>query len=190
MLQDFKKQEERARQPNTAPLRGTRTWQDQFKKDKRDYEWFYNGVRRFNMTAEDHLREHEERQKGRVSRFFPQQPIGPAKKDNEMGNLTVEQVKSMKESECAAPLLDGAFGTLLSYGDKGTMSSNQAAVSRFAPAPSWAIDPSPRGNDSYFGEDHGAPPKRVGRDPQYVSPPLDSTTWSEEYSYDEPNEWP
>ena len=33
--------------------------------------------------------------------------------------------------------------------------------------PEWCMDPRPGGNRSFFGDDWGAPPSRVGRDPRY-----------------------
>ena len=38
---------------------------------------------------------------------------------------------------------------------------------RFAPPPSWAIDHTAQGNDSFFSQGWGIPPPRVGRDPRY-----------------------
>lgn len=38
---------------------------------------------------------------------------------------------------------------------------------RFGRVPEWCIDQTPNGNSSFFGEDWGAPPPRVGRDPRY-----------------------
>ena len=38
---------------------------------------------------------------------------------------------------------------------------------RFAPPPSWSIDHTPQGNDSFFSQGWGIPPSRVGRDPRY-----------------------
>ena len=38
---------------------------------------------------------------------------------------------------------------------------------RFASPPSWAIDHTPQGNESFFSQDWGVPPARVGRDPRY-----------------------
>ncbi|KAI4250371.1 MAG: hypothetical protein LQ352_005352 [Teloschistes flavicans] len=38
---------------------------------------------------------------------------------------------------------------------------------KFSKAPAWAIDTGPDGNKSFFGEDWGKPPSRVGRDPRY-----------------------
>ncbi|KAL9581711.1 MAG: hypothetical protein Q9212_003731 [Teloschistes hypoglaucus] len=38
---------------------------------------------------------------------------------------------------------------------------------KFSKAPAWAIDNGPDGNKSFFGEDWGKPPTRVGRDPRY-----------------------
>ena len=38
---------------------------------------------------------------------------------------------------------------------------------RFGRVPEWCIDQTPNGNLSFFGEDWGAPPPRVGRDPRY-----------------------
>ena len=38
---------------------------------------------------------------------------------------------------------------------------------RFAPPPSWAIDHTAQGNESFFSKGWGIPPSRVGRDPRY-----------------------
>ncbi|KAI4149929.1 MAG: hypothetical protein LQ340_004359 [Diploschistes diacapsis] len=38
---------------------------------------------------------------------------------------------------------------------------------RFARPPSWAIDHTPQGNQSFFSQGWGVPPPRVGRDPRY-----------------------
>ncbi|KAL8637640.1 MAG: hypothetical protein Q9228_005108 [Teloschistes exilis] len=38
---------------------------------------------------------------------------------------------------------------------------------KFSKVPAWAIDNGPDGNKSFFGEDWGKPPTRVGRDPRY-----------------------
>ena len=38
---------------------------------------------------------------------------------------------------------------------------------RHALPPSWAIDHTPQGNDSFFSQGWGIPPSRVGRDPRY-----------------------
>jgi len=38
---------------------------------------------------------------------------------------------------------------------------------RFAPPPEYAVDKSAKGNESFFGENWGAPPQRIGRDPRY-----------------------
>lgn len=44
----------------------------------------------------------------------------------------------------------------------------------FKKAPDWTIDHSAAGRESYFGEDWGAPPQRVGRDPRYRAMHQDS----------------
>ncbi|GME27562.1 ubiquitin homeostasis protein lub1 [Neofusicoccum parvum] len=38
---------------------------------------------------------------------------------------------------------------------------------RFSPPPEWAIDRSRDGHKSYFGEDWGEAPRRIGRDPRF-----------------------
>jgi len=38
---------------------------------------------------------------------------------------------------------------------------------KYAAPPEYAIDKSARGNESFFGENWGAPPQRIGRDPRY-----------------------
>jgi len=37
----------------------------------------------------------------------------------------------------------------------------------FTPPPEWCIDKGPGGNKTFFEEEWGKPPERIGRDPRY-----------------------
>ena len=63
----------------------------------------------------------------------------------------------------AAPLMLGVLANLKAYQTK------KDYFNKLGEAPAWAIDSSPDGNKSFFGEDWGAPPRRVGRDPRYAA---------------------
>lgn len=58
-------------------------------------------------------------------------------------------------------LLIPAIATLASY------KSDRTTLNPFGKPPSWAIDHSPAGNQSFFSQQWGTPPQRVGRDPRY-----------------------
>ena len=49
----------------------------------------------------------------------------------------------------------------------GPVDERAGYFGRFARVPEWCIDKSSGGQASFFGEDWGAPPPRVGRDPRY-----------------------
>ena len=48
-----------------------------------------------------------------------------------------------------------------------TSKQNAGYFGRYARVPEWCIDKGQGGENSFFGEDWGAPPPRVGRDPRY-----------------------
>ncbi|KAL8683424.1 MAG: hypothetical protein Q9186_000577 [Xanthomendoza sp. 1 TL-2023] len=70
-----------------------------------------------------------------------------------------------------APLAADAFNRLMGpvvanlrgYADD----IGQSYFNKFTKAAAWAVDGSVEGNKSFFGEDWGKPPSRVGRDPRY-----------------------
>ncbi len=49
----------------------------------------------------------------------------------------------------------------------GPLEVQRSRWGSFGPVPEWCIDKSVGGSSSFFGEDWGAPPPRVGRDPRY-----------------------
>jgi hypothetical protein len=133
--------------------------------------WFYGGQRRLAaMSAVDHIREHEERQreagnplgpKGQSYRkFFPTIQNKP---------LSVEESNKMTTADAAAPLLDAAFGSLLSYASNINAPDTGKVLSRFENSQAWHIDTSTNGNSSFYGEDWGPPPRRISRDPRIQS---------------------
>lgn len=130
---------------------------------------FYGGQRRFvSMSAIDHIHDHEERYEQSVN---PAGYIGVAYKkplpaaQNEP--LAVDTINNMPINDAAAPLLDAAFGALLNYASNVNTPDSGRVLSKFESSPAWLLDTSERGNSSFYGEDWGPPPKRIGRDPRY-----------------------
>ncbi|KAI4130182.1 MAG: hypothetical protein LQ347_003486 [Umbilicaria vellea] len=72
------------------------------------------------------------------------------------------QVASPDVTDLMVPLL----ATLHSY-VTDTSKQNAGYFGRYARVPEWCIDKGQGGENSFFGEDWGAPPPRVGRDPRY-----------------------
>jgi hypothetical protein len=130
---------------------------------------FYGGQRRFvSMSAVDHIRDHEERYQQSVNPFgyigaASKKPLPAAQNEP----LTVDAINKMPIRDAAAPLLDAAFGTLLFYASNVNTPDSGRVLSKFEASPAWLLDPSENGNSSFYGEDWGPPPKRIGRDPRY-----------------------
>lgn len=65
-------------------------------------------------------------------------------------------------------ILFPVYENLMSYKRiPGMPSKDPDYFARFAPPPEWAIDRSRDGDKSFFGEDWGETPRRIGRDPRY-----------------------
>jgi hypothetical protein len=131
------------------------------RKEKEDLdEWFYSGQRRFaTMTTEDYITELEE-----LEHPNPYGPIAPPKKDAGPGPVikkpfTIEEMEAMPLEKAVAPLLNNAFGTMLSYAAEGV--SSRKKLIGWVVADGDQIDDTHEGNRSLFGEDWGAPPRMV-----------------------------
>lgn len=82
-------------------------------------------------------------------------------------SLNTGSKQAGKESEPAiSRLLIPLYENLASY-VQGPNSTRHDYFARFGAPPEWCIDRTARGVRSFFGEDWGAPPQRVGRDPRY-----------------------
>jgi hypothetical protein len=145
-------------------------------KTEKTNKWFHAGVRNLNKTANDHLADMEKRNYSLDHGLYPQPPGNR----DEYGNpltlkdmvamsepLTVKEIVAMPLPEVTAQLLAPVFGNTLNLADQRPGPNNLSMLSRFAPAPPWAIDNSEQGNQSFFGEDWGTAPRRVGRDARY-----------------------
>ena len=77
-------------------------------------------------------------------------------------------------------LLSALYCTLSSY-VPGSANSRHDYCPRFGEPPEWCIDKTVAGSKSLFGEDWGAPPPRVGRDPRYrpIVPDARYTTYDD-----------
>lgn len=71
--------------------------------------------------------------------------------------------KGPTEGEVINRLMVPVIANLRSYAED----SGASYFNKFSKAPAWAVDNSADGNKSFFGEDWGKPPSRVGRDPRY-----------------------
>ncbi|KFX93112.1 hypothetical protein V490_04998 [Pseudogymnoascus sp. VKM F-3557] len=138
------------------------------KAEKLD-EWFYGSLSRLNMTITDHIEELENRDKGIV-------PSAPRVNLANRETLSVQEIREKTDAECAAPLIDNLFGTLLAYSDNVMQPTNRRAMSRFVQSPAWALDTSEEGKKSFFGDKWEAPPKKLGNDSRYQRSKL-SETW-------------
>jgi hypothetical protein len=123
-------------------------------------EVFYSSQRRFaTMTTEDYITELEE-----LEHPNPYGPVAPPKKDAGPGPVikkpfTIEEMEAMPLDKAVAPLLNNAFGTMLSYAAEGV--SSRKKLSGWVVADADQIDDTQEGNRSLFGEDWGAPPRMV-----------------------------
>ena len=74
-----------------------------------------------------------------------------------------------QRSERLSSALVGVYESLSSY-VQGPLEQRKGYFSRFGTPPEWCVDRSGRSSHhhhSFFGEDWGAPPQRLGRDPRY-----------------------
>ena len=138
------------------------------KKAKELDDWFYSGQRRFaTMSADDLIREYEDRQ---LETFNPFRPIAPGSRKplphTQREPTTAEDSKEMSVADATAPLLDAAFGSLLTYATSTTAPDSERVLSKFENSPAWLLDTSETGKKSFYGEDWGPAPKRFGRDPR------------------------
>ncbi|KAI4091330.1 MAG: hypothetical protein LQ344_004189 [Seirophora lacunosa] len=70
------------------------------------------------------------------------------------------------DGEVINRLLGPVIANLRSYAEDSS-GGVPSYFNKFSKAPAWAIDGGMDGNRSFFGEDWGKPPPRVGRDPRY-----------------------
>jgi hypothetical protein len=148
-------------------------------KTEKTNKWFHAGVRKLNKTTNDHVADMERRNYN-LDRGLHSQHRQHTSNLDEYGNpltlcefvamsepLTIKDIVAMPLPEVAAHLLGHVLGNTLNLADQRPGPHNLSTLSRFAPAPPWAIDNSEQGNQSFFGEDWGTAPKRLGRDPGY-----------------------
>lgn len=74
---------------------------------------------------------------------------------------------TIPETANAAEAFDRLIGPVVANLRSYAEDIGPSYFNTFTKAPAWAIDGSVEGNKSFFGEDWGKPPSRVGRDPRY-----------------------
>ncbi|TAQ85477.1 hypothetical protein B7494_g6196 [Chlorociboria aeruginascens] len=114
--------------------------------------WFYTGQKRYGMTINEHINDLRDRVD--VNHFGP---IGRPKADTNIDKepLTRERIESMSADEAIKPLIDGVFGSLLEYAEDSPTS--RKTLSGFIKETPDLVDKNRAGNNSFFGEDWGAP---------------------------------
>ena len=129
-------------------------------------DWWYSGQKNWGKTTDDHIHDMEVREDARGKTPF--EAIGPPP-SNALQKMAIseEEMKNITTAGAAIPIIDAAFGALLAYADE--TSESRRYLSGFETSPEFLIDSSDKGNLSFFGEDWGAPPKRVGGDRRYQS---------------------
>ena len=124
-------------------------------------DWFYGGQREYGKDTTDHINDMAHREDLRRGGTFG--PIGaPPKKIIQKTPITLEEMNGMTTAEASKPLVDALFSTLLAYADETSDSESRRHLSGFQKPADFLIDDSEKGNESFFGEDWGVPPKRVG----------------------------
>lgn len=123
-------------------------------------DFFYSGQRRFaTMTSDDYITELEDLHHKSLpvygSNAPPNKEVGPGPVHNKP--YTVKEMEKMPIAKAMAPIMNAAFGTMLSYATEGL--SSRKALSGWVVADPDQIDDTPEGNQSLFGEDWGAPPQ-------------------------------
>jgi hypothetical protein len=149
------------RKPQTAD-------EEKAKENNNLDDWFYGGQRRFaTMTLDSYTNEDE---------LPPFYPLGPIERQSKKPLPAVipkpiipEDMDKLTLGDATAPLITAAFGSLLSYMNNSDAFDTKKHLSKFVDSPDWQIDSSEKGNNSFFGEDWGPPPKRAGRDSRYQS---------------------
>lgn len=123
-----------------------------FGSDIRVEDWFYTGQKRYGMTINEHINDLRDRVD--VNLFGP---IGRPKADTNIDKepLTRERIESMSADEAIKPLIDGVFGSLLEYAEDSPTS--RKTLSGFIKETPDLVDKNRAGNNSFFGEDWGAP---------------------------------
>ncbi|KAI4161723.1 MAG: hypothetical protein L6R39_000016 [Caloplaca ligustica] len=109
--------------------------------------------------------EHKNRQSGRQYEDFKKALERQASfRDDRSDDSDVTTVpQPFTEGEIINRLMVPVIANLRGY----AQDSGPSYFNKFSKAPAWAVDGGVDGNKSFFGEDWGKPPSRVGRDPRY-----------------------
>ncbi|KAL8719540.1 MAG: hypothetical protein Q9225_003461 [Loekoesia sp. 1 TL-2023] len=143
------------REPAEQRLKSTEAW------------WKYDGRGQEQARAylEQVADEHEKKKSGReyesIKRAMERQASFRDEWSDESNAATMP--KGPAAGEVINRLMAPVMANLRSY----TEENGPSYFNKFSKAPAWAVDSSADGNKSFFGEDWGKPPPRVGRDPRY-----------------------
>ncbi|KAL8699603.1 MAG: hypothetical protein Q9201_005917 [Fulgogasparrea decipioides] len=74
---------------------------------------------------------------------------------------------TVPEARTAGDVINRLMGPVMASLHSYVQEGGPSYFNKFSKAPAWAVDGGIEGNKSFFGEDWGKPPSRVGRDPRY-----------------------
>ncbi|KAF1344739.1 hypothetical protein BDV97DRAFT_61268 [Delphinella strobiligena] len=124
-------------------------------------DWFFGGNTR--ARQEEFYQRIKAAHISNATRKHPPGPIGP------IGSKSTPRHKrseSVDFNEGTTRLLIPVLENLASYVE-GPEEKRHGPFARFAPPPEWCIDRTAGGNKSFFVDDWGQPPERIGRDSRY-----------------------
>ena len=140
-----------------------------FRTDARDLKYINRIIERENIIGDSLLKGIQElgqtQPQGQVQEQKPRPlPIGHGRRTTSSSTQQTPPSTTLSvDGQACIELMGPAIANLHSYVD----GSQPDYFSRYARPPEWCFDKTPGGNKSFFGEDWGAPPPRVGRDPRY-----------------------
>ena len=138
---------------------------DQKSKDEELHNWFTGGNKRARQD------EYFERIKAAHNATAPRRrspgPIGPPRPNDPKIHETADF------NEDTTRLLIPVLENLASYVE-GPIEKRHGPFARYVPPPEWCVDRGPNGNKSFFGEDWGQAPERIGRDIRYRPMPFEN----------------
>ncbi|KAL8835055.1 MAG: hypothetical protein Q9170_003484 [Blastenia crenularia] len=126
--------------------------------------WSYDGrgqeqTRAYlDQVVDEHAKQKIGREYESIKRMMERQACFRDDRSDDSNSTTVPQHPRVGDR-----LMLQVLGNLQSYKEENSPSY----FNKFSKAPAWAIDSTVDGNKSFFGEDWGKPPPRVGRDPRY-----------------------
>ena len=131
--------------------------------------WTYDGRGQesfrayLEQVASDHKKKKLEDAYNSMKKALERQATFRDDRSDDSDTTTTVPQAAPTAGDIANRLLAPAVANLRAYKED----TGPEYFNKFTKAPAWAVDASATGNQSFFGEDRGKTPSRVGRDPRY-----------------------